>query len=788
MKSFQIFTTVFLILVLLPNGINYTFATAQSEKQLLLQLKNSLTYDSSLSTKLATWHESTDHCQWIGVKCDNQSRVSVLDLSNESISGGINNNSTSNLFRLVHLQTLNLAQNTFNSIELPLGFGKLAELRYLNLSNSGFSGQIPLDLSNLTSYTKLRELYLDGVNISAKGYNWCNAVSSYIPNLRVLSLSNTYLTGPFDSSLRKLQFLSVIRLDGNTFSSNFAEFFADFSDLSVLTLSSCNLSGVVPKKLFQIKSLETIDLSGNRYLRGSLPEFDINGGSLRNLLLSYTNFSGNLPESLGNLKMLSNFDLRGCGFSGMIPGSIKNLSRLIYLDLSQNRFIGSVPSFALLENLTVINLHGNRLTGKISGSSSHWKGLKNLNFLDLSDNSIEGEIPSSLFVLPVLKVLYLSNNRFYGSLNISSSSSLEVLQLSMNNLEGSIPRFLFGLENLSSLSLASNRFNGFLELTDLHKLKNLVNLDLSYNNISVRVSEKVPISSLLPRLGSLMLASCKMNKLPLLKNQSSLMMLDLSDNELNGEIPNWIWEVGNGFLRFLNLSNNRFSLLQEPYSFGNCNLSIPCGFDIRLSRVHFYYLFAIRALACWYLAPNRNLDYLDLHSNMLRGQIPLPPPTAVFFSIANNRIFGNIPSSFCNARRIQMLDLSSNSLHGRIPSCLTENTFMRALNLSRNKLGGRIPDSIGKMQQLESLDLSFNGLGGEIPEQIVELRLLSFLNLSYNHLVGKIPQGGRIQTFPASSFVGNKGLCGFPLANQSCSDFGAPPFSHIKGRAGKFRY
>ncbi|KAL7136193.1 hypothetical protein ABFS83_10G013000 [Erythranthe nasuta] len=776
MKSFQIFTTVFLITILFPNGINYTFATAQSEKQLLLQLKNSLTYDSSLSTKLATWHESTNHCQWIGVKCDNQNRVSVLDLSNESISGGINNN----LFMLVHLQTLNLAQNTFNSIELPLGFGKLAELRYLNLSNSGFSGQIPLDFSNLTrlvtldlssafysslklenpnleklihSYTYLRELYLDGVNISAKGYNWCNAVSSYIPNLRVLSLSNTYLTGPFDSSLRKLQFLSVIRLDGNTFSSNFAEFFADFSDLSVLTLSSCNLSGVVPKKLFQIKSLEIIDLSGNRYLRGYLPEFDNNGGSLRNLLLSYTNFSGNLPESLGNLKMLANFDLRGCGFSGMIPGSIKNLSRLIYLDLSQNWFIGSVPSFSLSENLTVINIHGNRLTGKIStGSSSHWKGLKNLNFLDLSDNSIGGEIPSSLFALPVLKVLYLSNNSFSGSLNISSySSSLEVLQLNMNNLEGSIPRFLFGLENLSSLSLASNRFSGFLELTDLHNLKNLVNLDLSYNNISVRVSEKVPISSLLPRLGSLMLASCRMNKLPLLKNQSSLMMLDLSDNELNGEIPNWIWEVGNGFLRFLNLSNNRFSLLQEPYSFGN-------------------------------------LDYLDLHTNTLRGQIPLPPPTAVFFSIANNRIFGNITSSFCNARRIQMLDLSSNSLHGRIPSCLTENTFMRALNLSRNKLGGRIPDSIGKMQQLESLDLSFNGLGGEIPKQIVELRFLSFLNLSYNHLVGKIPQGGRIQTFPASSFVGNKGLCGFPLANKSCSDVGAPPFTHIRGRAGKFRY
>ncbi|KAL0375370.1 UNVERIFIED_CONTAM: Receptor-like protein 54 [Sesamum radiatum] len=267
------------------------------QKELLHELRNNLTYDSSFSTKLARWNESIDCCQWPGVKCDTRGRVSSLDLSGESITDGINDDGSS-LFRLVFLENLSLAQNSFGAIDLPFGFGKLTELSYLNLSNSGFSGQIPLDFSNLTrlvvldftntiysllklenpnlerliqNFRRLRELYLDGVNISAKGYEWCNAISSSLPNLRVLSLSNAYLTGPIDSSLAKLRALSVIRLDGNAFSSPFPEFFADFLSLRVLTISSCNLSGVAPAKLFQIKSLETVDLSGNRLSSESVP-------------------------------------------------------------------------------------------------------------------------------------------------------------------------------------------------------------------------------------------------------------------------------------------------------------------------------------------------------------------------------------------------------------------------------------------------------------------------------------------------------------------------------------
>ncbi|KAJ9545378.1 hypothetical protein OSB04_025085 [Centaurea solstitialis] len=115
------------------------------QKSLLLALKNDLKFDPSLSTKIVGWNESLDCCHWGGVACDKAGQVTRLDISNESISGGIDGSST--LFGLSFLQSLNLADNSFNSAQLPSGFGKLTVLSYLNLSNSNFQGQVPGDFS-----------------------------------------------------------------------------------------------------------------------------------------------------------------------------------------------------------------------------------------------------------------------------------------------------------------------------------------------------------------------------------------------------------------------------------------------------------------------------------------------------------------------------------------------------------------------------------------------------------------------------------------------------------------
>nr|XP_016494069.1 PREDICTED: receptor-like protein 12 [Nicotiana tabacum] len=551
----------------------------------------------------------------------------------------------------------------------------------------------------------------------------CNVAGQVIG----IDLSYESISGSINNSaLPNLKFLSVIVLDWNDLSSPIPEFFADFSNLTVLSLRSCNLTGEVPEKIFQVPTLQKIDLSYNYVLRGSLPEFPSNA-SLESLVLSYTNFSGSLPKSIGLLTKLIDLELLDCNFTGQIPSSIENLTQLRYLDFSQNLFTGSVPSFRQSKNLTMINFQRNNFSGEIS--SSHWVGLENLIVLILSENSLSGIIPVSLFSLPSLQFLDLSANNFTGQItelqNVTSSSLIK-LYLAGNKLEGPIPEFFFELHHLQELALSYNKFNGTVKWKKFTKLKNLVALVLSYNRLSVDTNISESELALLPHLSILRLASCNLYNISFLEKQSELTLLDLSINHIKGKIPNWIWDGG---LTDLNLSRNQFTHLQEPYRF-------------------------------------RNIDSLDLHLNLLTGEIPLPPRAAlyvdfssnkfttsippdignhlssvVFLSIANNTINGTIPSSICNATNLEVLDLSSNKLSGRIPACLAEQSSrsLKVLNLGRNNLRGNLPGNFSEKCSLETIDLRQNNLEGKIPRSISNCRKLKVLNLGNNKITDTLP-------------------------------------------------
>ncbi|KAE8099165.1 hypothetical protein FH972_017169 [Carpinus fangiana] len=623
------------------------------QQSLLLQLKNNLTFGpAARSKKLVRWNQSADCCSWEGVNCSEGSVIG-LDLTNEYISGDL-----SSLFNLQHLRNLSLAYNRFNGA-IPSELEKLTNLSYLNLSNAGFAGQIPIEISRLTrlvsldlsavyffestplkledpnlnmlvqNLPELIELHLDGVNISAQGNEWCQALSSSLQNLRVLSLSNCYLSGPIDSSLLKLQSLSIIHLDNNNLSTPVPEFFANFTNLTSLRLTSSGLRGTFPRKIFQVPTLEILDLSNNVELYGRLPDFPQNG-SLRTLVLSNTNFSGILSDSISNHTKLSIIDLSNCNFSGSLPHSMANLTQLLYLDVSSNKFTGSIPSFSIAKNLTQINLSNNDLIGQITSTS--WEELRNLVSLDLRSNSLNGSIPVSLFTLPKLQKLQLSNNQFSGQLNQVfniSSHILDTLDLSSNNLDGPIPTPVFELQGLKLLSLSSNNFNGSLQLNLIQQLRNLSNLDLSYNRLLIEYNGINSFLSSFPQITTLKLASSNLKKFPdFLRIQSKLAYLDLSYNQIDGDIPNWFGELRN--LVYLNLSFNRLVTLEQPFS----NLS--------------------------------SLNVLDLSSNQLQGQLPVVPPFATYLDFSRNNFSSVIPASIgVSLNFAYLFSLSSNKFSGK---------------------------------------------------------------------------------------------------------------------------
>ncbi|KAK1412425.1 hypothetical protein QVD17_33670 [Tagetes erecta] len=714
-------------------GLDMSLVSGQcqvNEQSTLIQLKNNLQFDSSLSTKLVSWNpNTTDCCIWRGVNCNINGQVIGLDLSSETISSGIDDSSV--LFNLKNLESLNLAANNFNSIKIPSRIGNLTSLLSLNLSNSGFSGQIPgevsqltrlevLDLSKPFSYgkvlklekpnlanlvqnlTRLRSLYLDNVNLSAQNSDWCQSLSSSLFNLEVMSLSNCQLSGPLDDSLQKMKSLSVIRLDLNNLSALVPDFFANYTNLTVINLGSCNLLGTFPIKVFQLQKLQILNLADNEKLYGFLPDFPING-SLESLVLNDTSFFGGIPGSIGNLKNLSRIEFQNNNFSGGIPESIQKLTQLKYIDLSHNSLSGTIPSIC-------------------------FQDLENLVYVDLSFNGFEGSLPSSLFALQKLQLIQLSNNNFDGlfaNFTDPSVSSLEVLNLGSNKLEGEIPRSIFELPKLSDLVLSFNKLNGTLRITDF---ENFTSLDISYNNLSVIVSDGITLVNHLPNCLSLSLASCNLLEFPNLRNQSMMIYLDLSNNQIEGKIPNWIWEVGSGSLSYMNLSCNRLTSIEEPYSFP--------------------FLFL-----------------LDLHSNHLSGMVPIPPPfsfyidysnnlfnsslpesigrsimVANFFSVSNNLLTGVIPHSICYAVSLQVLDMSNNQLHGSIPDCLIElGSKLEVLNLGNNSLSGQIEGKFSSNCALNALDLHENSLEGEIPRSLVNCTTLGVLNLGNNMINDTYP-------------------------------------------------
>ncbi|KAM3731220.1 hypothetical protein ACB098_12G146400 [Castanea mollissima] len=765
-------------------------------------------------------------CSWAGIECDHDSgHVIGLDLSTSCLYGSIN--SSSSLFRLVHLRMLNLANNHFNYSLIPSRIGHLSSLVYLNLSNSFFSGQIPFEVSQLSQLSSLDLSY-----------------NSYSPFKQLLELKKPN----FNSLVQNLTNLVQLDLAMVIISSPLPNVLANMSSLTSLSLPCCGLLGNFPTGMFQLPNLQLLELSYNPDLIGYLPNFYWSS-PLKYFGVFNTGFFGEIPTSIGNLESLEYLNLRDCNFSGLIPPSLGNLSKLTTLDLSDNSLIrGQLPSsFANLTQLTRLALSFINL----SSETFSWLNKNSkITHLNLRSNNLRGEIPPSLANWTQLSALELSSNQLTGSIPLWLMNLTKLTQLSLasNKLQGPLPSSISEPKNLQYLDLYSNNLSGTVDLNTLFLLKNLMYLRLSFNKLSVLT--KTNSSASPPKLISLWLASCNLGQFPkFLQGQDKLMYLDLafnnihgqipqcgslpvppfstllytiSENSLSGEIPSLICNLS--LLQVLDLSgNNLGGMIPRCLSNFSSSLSIlksmaRCALleslDLGNNQI-------VDTFPSW-LGALPELKILILRSNRFYGAIRSPKfnfgfPKLRIIDMSFNGFTGSLPSEFflrLNAMKIVeterllymeahmsyylmgfeymdnfeysmtmtnkglrtlytkiieffiAIDLSCNRFEGEIPDSIGTLKALHTLNLSNNILTGHIPSSIGNLTRLESLDLSQNKLSGEIPQQLVQLTFLAFLNVSYNNLKGFIPQGNQFDTFPSSSFEGNPGLWGSQLSRK----------------------
>ncbi|KAK7265090.1 hypothetical protein RJT34_32706 [Clitoria ternatea] len=374
-----------------------------------------------------------------------------------------------------------------------------------------------------------------------------------------------------------------------------------------------------------------------------------------------------------NKEHVVNLTLSGMQLSGTIPdNTIGKLTKLEFLDLSHNKITDLPSDFWSLSSLKNLNLSSNQISGSLTNNIGNF-GL--LESFDLSSNNFSEEIPEAFSSLLSLRILKLDHNRFAYNIpsGILKCQSLVSIDLSSNQLNGTLPEgFGAAFPKLRILNLSGNNMHG--RVSDISRLKSIVNLNMSGNSFEGSIMSVFQ--------GWLEVLDLSRNKfhghIPQVQynfssyNWSHLVYLDLSENQLSGEIFQNLNEFLN--LKHLNLAHNRFTIQKFP------QIEMLLG-----------------------------LQYLNLSKTSLVGQIP---------------------SEISQLSNLNALDLSMNHLSGKVPSL--RDIHLKVLDLSNNNLSGPIPQPVLKrLPRMEKYNFSYNNLtfcASEIKPDIMQTAFIGALN------------------------------------------------------------
>ncbi|TKY74539.1 inactive leucine-rich repeat receptor protein kinase [Spatholobus suberectus] len=386
---------------------------------------------------------------------------------------------------------------------------------------------------------------------------------------------------------------------------------------------------------------------------------------------------------------------------------------------------------------TICKWHG--ITCDNNVNSSH------VNALVISGKNITGELSSSIFQLPYVTNLDLSNNQLVGEItfnySLHSLSPLRYLNLSNNNLTGSLPRPLFSLSfsNLETLDLSNNMFSGNIP-DQIGFLSSLRYLDLGGNVLVGKIPDSI---TNMTSLEYLTLASNQLvDKIPEeIGQMKSLKWIYLGYNNLSGEIPSSIGEL---------LSLNHLDLV-----YNNLTGPIPQSLG-HLTELQYLFLYQNKLsgpipVSIFEL---KKLISLDLSDNSLSGEIServVQLQGLEILHLFSNNFTGKIPKAVASLPRLQVLQLWSNGLTGEIPEELGRHSNLTVLDLSTNNLAGKIPDNICDSGSLFKLILFSNSFEGEIPKSLTSCRSLRRVRLQNNELSGKLPS--ELTTLPQVYFL-----------------------------------
>ncbi|KAI5057452.1 hypothetical protein GOP47_0027467 [Adiantum capillus-veneris] len=372
------------------------------------------------------------------------------------------------------LRALDLAANKLDD-SLPRSIARLFSLRQLDVSYNLISGFLPAISPNLV------ELRLQNNKFSgalSPGIGKCSL-------LQHVDLSNNLLSSELPSSIRNLSSLTYLKLSNNILFGNIPIWISNLESLRVLNLSYNALYGQIPASMGSLRSLEDVDLSHNK-LSGSVPLGLSSCPTLKRIDLSSNFLIGSIPEKLivpssVSLKLTNNL------LTGELPKAFfDNCESLETVDLAQNQLKGVLPSVAACAKMVYVNMSNNFLSGEVFNLGQG----NQLQIVDLSHNNLSGSIAASIGNWTRLAVLSLEVNNLNGLIPsaLGECTSLTDINLKQNNLQGSIPPELGKLKQLEVLDLSHNNLSGMLP-PELGQAQKLAEFNVSYNHLQGSIPE-----------------------------------------------------------------------------------------------------------------------------------------------------------------------------------------------------------------------------------------------------------------------------------------------------------
>ncbi|KAM7519171.1 hypothetical protein LguiB_018133 [Lonicera macranthoides] len=490
------------------------------------------------------WNSTQDPnpCSWKGVVCRPPSNSSITQLSLSSIS--LSNSSFLPVFcEIDSLEVLDLSNNHMS--EIPGGFveacGRISVLSVLNFSRNKLEGS----LRNFSGFGVLEHLDFSHNMLSGN----LDSQLDGLVRLKILNLSNNNFNGYVPKSLGSSTLLEELELSINKFQGQIPQEIANCGNLTLIDLSFNNLSGTIPQRLGELSKLSTLILSAN-LLTGEIPQSLSSINTLSRFAANQNAFTGLIPP--GITRFLKNIDLSYNMLNGSIPLDFLTASNLQYVDLSNNELDGAIPE-NMSQSLIRLRLGSNSFNGRIP--SLYLGNLQNLTYLELDGNKLTGPIPPQLGLCKKLALLNLANNLLTDVLprELGNLNNVQVMKLQMNSLSGEIPIEITNLTRLQLLNISSNSLRGSIP-PSISNLQNLDNLDLQRNHLSG------PLPSTIGSLNSLLelqLANNQLEGVIISLPKYLQISLNLSNNLFNGSIPRSVSSLTG--LEVLDLSNNRFS-------------------------------------------------------------------------------------------------------------------------------------------------------------------------------------------------------------------------------------